>query len=135
MARVIGLGGVFAHFKGDIKELFDWYERNLGLDFSAYGSGFIEEEQLLVLSFKRGDNPDAPYLNFRVDDLEEMIQHLKAQDIEIIDDIKEYDYGKFATIKDPFGNALELWQAYSERYKKMVENELEDFKKKKEPRV
>lgn len=135
MAKVIGLGGVFVHFKGDMKELFDWYEHNLGLSFSSYGSGFIEGEQLMVISFRRSDKSDAPYLNFRVDNLEEMIQSLKSQKIEIIDDIKEYEYGKFATIKDPFDNVLELWQAYSEPYKKMVEKELADFKNSGEPRV
>ncbi|MBU4536928.1 VOC family protein [Patescibacteria group bacterium] len=135
MAKVIGLGGIFVHFNGDIKDIFDWYEQNLGLSFSAYGSGFIEGEQLMVISFKRGDNSNSPYLNFRVDDLEEMIHCLKKQNIEIIDDIKEYEYGKFATIKDPFDNVLELWQAYSDPYKKMVEKELDDYKNSREPRM
>ena len=41
MGKAIGIGGVFIHMKGDSKDLFDWYEKHLGLEFSAYGTGFL----------------------------------------------------------------------------------------------
>ena len=97
MAKAIGIGGVFIHMKGDSKALFDWYEKYLNLEFSAYGSGFLEGPQLMVLTFKRDDNPEMPYLNLRVDDIETIINKMKKNRIKIINDIESYPYGKFAT--------------------------------------
>ncbi|MCF7931037.1 MAG: VOC family protein [Acholeplasmataceae bacterium] len=135
MGKAIGLGGVFIHLKGDSKAFFDWYEKYLGLDFSAYGTGFITGNQLMVITFKRDDNPDMPYLNLRVDHLDEIIQFLKKDQIEIISDIAEYDYGKFATFKDPFGNVIELWEADEKAYQEMVQKELDSYKVNKTPKV
>jgi len=133
MAKAIGLGGVFIHMKGKSKELFDWYEEYLGLDFSAYGTGFLSGQQLMTLTFKRDDSDDMPYLNFRVDDLEEMVDRLKKDGIEITSDIEVYPYGSFARFKDPFGNPVELWQAKEEEYKTLVEEEIKKYKKDKTP--
>jgi predicted enzyme related to lactoylglutathione lyase len=133
VAKAIGIGGVFIHMKGDSKALFDWYEKFLGLEFSAYGSGFLDGPQLMVLTFKRDDNPLMPYLNLRVDDIEAIINNMKKHKIKIVSDISDYPYGKFATFKDPFGNVVELWEADREAYIKMVEEELEKYKKNKKP--
>lgn len=133
MAKAVGLGGVFIHMEGDLKELFDWYEKYLGLDFSAYGSGFLEGPQLMVLTFKRDDNPLMPYLNLRVDDIKVIIDRMKENKIEIVSDIADYPYGKFATFKDPFGNVVELWEADHDAYVKMVRDELEKYQKSKKP--
>jgi len=133
VAKAIGIGGVFIHMQGDSKALFDWYEKYLGLEFSAYGSGFLQGPQLMVLTFKRDDNPLMPYLNLRVDDIEAIINNMKKHKVKIVSDIAEYPYGKFATFKDPFGNVVELWEADREAYIKMVEEELEKYKKNKKP--
>jgi lactoylglutathione lyase len=135
MGKAIGIGGVFIHMKGDSKALFDWYEKYLGLEFSAYGTGFLSGEQLMVLTFKRDDNPKIPYLNLRVDDIEEIIRRLKRENVEIISDVTEYEYGKFATFIDPFGNPIELWEAKAEEYRKLVENEIENYKVNKTPKI
>lgn len=128
MAKAIGIGGVFIHLNGDQKELFDWYETHLGLEFSAYGTGFIEGEQLMVLTLKRDHNPNNPYLNLRVDDIDTIITNLKQEKVVILSDVTSYDYGKFATFKDPFGNPIELWEPNDSEYKKMVRKEIEDYK-------
>ena len=135
MAKVIGIGGIFAHFHGDTKALYEWYEENLGLDFSAYGTGFLDGEQLMVLTFKRDDNPNMPYLNFRVDDIDAIMTHLKTLNIEVLSDVKDYEYGKFASIKDPFGNPIELWEAYKDQYKALVEQEIKSYKTNKTPKI
>lgn len=135
MGKAIGIGGVFLHFKGDSKAVFQFYQTYLGMDFSAYGSGFLSGEQLMVLTFKRDDNPHMPYLNLRVDDIESIIKHFKQDGIEIISDIETYPYGKFATFKDPFGNAIELWEADRVSYIDMVEKEMERYKKDPKPIV
>jgi predicted enzyme related to lactoylglutathione lyase len=135
MAKAIGIGGVFIHMEGDSKTLFDWYEKYLGLEFSAYGSGFLEGQQLMVLTFKRDDNPEMPYLNLRVDDIETIINKMKKNRIKILSDIEHYPYGKFATFKDPFGNVIELWEADREAYIKMVEEELRKYKENPKPKL
>ena len=135
MAKAIGIGGVFIHMKGNSKALFDWYEKYLSLEFSAYGSGFLEGPQLMVLTFKRDDNPEMPYLNLRVDDIHSIILNMKEDQIEIISDIADYPYGKFATFKDPFGNVIELWEADREAYIKMVEEELRKYKENPKPKL
>lgn len=135
MARAIGIGGVFIHMQGESKELFDWYEKFLGMDFSAYGTGFIQGEQLMVLTFKRDDSLKMPYLNLRVDDISTIIDTLKKEKVEIVSDVTEYDYGKFATFIDPFGNPIELWEAYPKKYQELVRTEIKNYKKHKTPKV
>jgi predicted enzyme related to lactoylglutathione lyase len=135
MSKAIGIGGVFVHLKGDSKELFDWYEKHLGLDFSAYGTGFLDGFQLVTITFKRDDNKNMPYLNFRVDDIEGIIGKLKRDHVQILTDVTEYPYGKFATFKDPFGNPIELWEADRDAYIKLVKSEIEKYEQEKKPKV
>lgn len=130
MGKVVGLGGIFVHLKGETKELYDWYEKNLGLDMTEYGTGFLEGEQLVLISLKRNQE-NAPFLNFRVDELNEIITRLKTMNITIISDVTPYTYGLFATFMDPFGNAIELWEPYVDAYKEMVLKEISDYKLKK----
>jgi predicted enzyme related to lactoylglutathione lyase len=132
LAKAVGIGGVFLDFKGEQQAVMDWYETYLGFDMTPYGTGFIEGTQYVLLSFKREDNPNAPYLNIRVDDIEEIFQVIKQQDLQILSEITEYPYGKFAQFIDPFGNPIELWQVYEEAYKEMVKKEVEAYKNKKD---
>jgi predicted enzyme related to lactoylglutathione lyase len=50
-------------------------------------------------------------INYRVDDMDEMIEQLTAAGIEIIKGPESHENGKFAWIMDPDGNKVELWQA------------------------
>lgn len=131
MAKAVGIGGIFLHFKGDEKELFKWYEANLKLDMSPYGTGFIEGEQLVLLSFKRSSD-EGVYINFRVDDIKALMIKFKSQGLTIIKDIENFDYGKFAQIEDPFGNPIELWEPHVDNYKTMVKKEIAEYKEKME---
>lgn len=135
MGKAIGIGGVFIHFEGETKKIFDFYEYYLKMDFSDYGSGFLFGEQLMVITFKRDNNPKMPFINLRVDDIEEIISRLKSDKVEVLSDVKDYGYGKFATFKDPFGNVVELWEANRDEYIKMVEKELAKYKKDPKPMV
>lgn len=128
MAKAIGIGGLFLEFNGDKKELHKFYKKHLGLEMTEYGSGFIMGEQLMLLSFKR-DFYKAPLINFKVDNLVEMMESLKQLNLET-EDIVSYDYGKFAHFTDPFGNYIELWEPNIDAYKKMVQAEVEDYLKK-----
>jgi predicted enzyme related to lactoylglutathione lyase len=49
-------------------------------------------------------------MNFRVDNLEALLEILKEEGVTIVGDIETYDYGKFGWIVDPEGNKIELWE-------------------------
>lgn len=128
MAKAVGIGGVFLHFKGEEVDVMNWYHEFLGLDMSPYGSGFIEGEQLVLLSFKRSGE-DSPYLNLRVDDIDTLFERFTQNNIKIINEVKSYDYGKFGRFEDPFGNVIELWEPVVDVYKEMVKTEIVKYKK------
>ena len=48
--------------------------------------------------------------NFRVDNLEKLLQELKREGVEIVGEMQTFDYGKFGWILDPEGNKIELWE-------------------------
>ncbi len=52
--------------------------------------------------------------NYRVENLEELLQVLKEEGVEIVGDMEEYPYGKFGWIMDPDGNKIELWEPIDE---------------------
>jgi predicted enzyme related to lactoylglutathione lyase len=49
-------------------------------------------------------------LNFRVNELENLLLILKKEGVEIVGDILDESYGKFGWIMDPEGNKIELWE-------------------------
>lgn len=48
-------------------------------------------------------------INFRVCNLDAMVAQLRAQNIEVRVDPETYPNGRFARLRDPEGNAVELW--------------------------
>jgi predicted enzyme related to lactoylglutathione lyase len=127
MAKVTGLGGLF--FKADDADATRaWYAQHLGLEFSEWGGWGWEWRhrdrpehvgRTEWCPFKADTdymNPsDKPFMmNFRVDDLEAMIEQLRAAGIELIGEPESHEYGKFAWIMDPNGVKLELWEPAGE---------------------
>jgi lactoylglutathione lyase len=49
-------------------------------------------------------------INYRVENLVALVDELKKNNVTIVDEIAEYDYGKFVHILDPEGNIIELWE-------------------------
>ena len=49
-------------------------------------------------------------INFRVENLEKLLKHLKKERIKIVGEMQIYEYGKFAWIIDPDGVKIELWE-------------------------
>ena len=129
--RVIGIGGIFFKCK-DPNKTREWYGKHLGLVTNDYGSTFEfrnaenpEEKNFLQWStFKQDTEYMAPskadyMVNYRVEDLEELVKVLKEEDVEVVGEVETYEYGKFAHIMDPEGNKIELWEANNEVYEKM----------------
>jgi predicted enzyme related to lactoylglutathione lyase len=120
--KVTGIGGIF-FFSDNPKETKEWYSQNLGLETNEYGSSFEsrninkpEEINTLQWSpFKKGSEYFAPskkefMINYRVQNIEELVKKLKEKGTTILDSIETFDYGKFVHILDPEGNKIELWE-------------------------
>ncbi|HVQ40219.1 MAG TPA: VOC family protein [Pyrinomonadaceae bacterium] len=123
MKRVTGIGGVFFKSK-DPEALRAWYQRHLGLEFDAYGSvvfdcvdnqGSEKAAQTVWSLFpsdtKYFDPSTAPFmLNYRVENLAELLQVLRSEGVQVDDRMEEFEYGKFGWVMDPEGNRIELWE-------------------------
>ena len=49
-------------------------------------------------------------INYRVQNIEGLVNKLKENGVTILDSIATYDYGKFVHIMDTEGNKIELWE-------------------------
>ena len=114
MEKVIGLGGLFFRAK-DPKALADWYDKHLGVTNYQMGEPWVQTGGTTVFAPFKQDTGKFPadktaMWNFRVTDLEALVQQLRDAGIQVEVDPGPYDYGRFAHLSDPEGNAIELWQ-------------------------
>tara|TARA_R110002049_G_scaffold111446_1_gene260696 strand:- start:14 stop:430 length:417 start_codon:yes stop_codon:yes gene_type:complete len=131
--RVTGIGGIFFKCK-DPKAMKQWYGKHLGLQTDEYGTNF---------EWRQADNPDKKgfsqwstmsestkhmepskkdfMINYRVENLEWLVEQLRAEGVTICDEIEAFEYGKFVHILDPEGNKIELWEPNDIEYDKIVE--------------
>ena len=49
-------------------------------------------------------------INYRVQNIEAMVDNLKKNGVTVLDSITSYPYGKFVHLLDPEGNKIELWE-------------------------
>jgi predicted enzyme related to lactoylglutathione lyase len=120
--KVVGIGGIF-FFSDNPEETKEWYTKNLGLETNEWGSSFEfrnanrpdEINYLQWSPFKKGSEYFSPskkefMINYRVQNMEALVEKLKANGVTILDAIETFDYGKFVHIMDSEGNKLELWE-------------------------
>lgn len=131
--RVRGIGGVFFRSSepGTTRE---WYRQHLGLRTDDYGTNF---------AWRRADDPqrfgytqwspfaaDTDYfgagdqqfmVNYRVDDLGALLERLRAADVEVVGEVQEESYGRFAHIVDVDGRRVELWEPVDDEYERMLD--------------
>lgn len=118
--RVTGIGGFFFKSK-DYKKLVAWYGKHLGLKTDQYGSTFWWKDNdgndcsTQWSPFSEDTTYFSPsekqfMQNFRVENLEALLEKLKQEGVTIIGDMETYEYGKFGWILDPEGNKIELWE-------------------------
>ena len=115
-----GIGGLFFKTK-DHKKIKDWYNTHQGLNTDEYGCTFWwkDEEGKKCSTQWSPFKEDTKYfepskkefmMNFRVNDLEGLLNVLKKEGVTIVGEIEKYDYGNFGWILDPEGNKIELWE-------------------------
>ena len=123
MKRVTGLGGIFFKCK-DAEKMKEWYGKHLGLPVTDYGVNFewrdaedpTKKGTTVWSPFKESTkyfepSPKPFMINYRVENLEALVQELKKEGVTILDEIASFDYGKFVHILDPEDNKIELWEA------------------------
>jgi len=123
MKRVTGIGGIFFKSK-DPKALAEWYRVHLGMDIEEWGG--------VAFHWVTPENPsgtgttvwspfpdDTSYfapstqpfmVNFRVADLDALLQSLRSEGCAVDEKVEQSEYGKFGWVIDPEGNRVELWQ-------------------------
>jgi predicted enzyme related to lactoylglutathione lyase len=123
MARVTGIGGVFFKSKGDRAALAEWYAKHLGMRLEDWGGAIIDwsadskpDGGLTVWCLAEQDSDwfrpsDSPFMiNYRVDDLDALLEQLRAAGVTIVKGPEAHENGRFAWIMDPEDNKLELWE-------------------------
>jgi predicted enzyme related to lactoylglutathione lyase len=119
MAKAVGVGGIFLKSR-DPKALSAWYATHLGVPEQGGGTlGFDGPESVGMTVFAHfpldtkyfGQGAQESMVNFRVDDLDQLLVQLAAAGVQIDPKRDDSDYGRFAWIWDLEGNRVELWQA------------------------
>jgi len=123
MKRVIGLGGIFFKAK-DPQSMYQWYGKHLGIIGKPEEGGMFHwrraddpsQESCTVWSIfpqntKYFDPSPAPFMiNYQVEDLDALLEVLRAEGVTIDPKREDCEYGRFAWIIDPEGNRIELWE-------------------------
>jgi predicted enzyme related to lactoylglutathione lyase len=122
MKKATGIGGIFFKCK-DPNNMKEWYQKHLGLNTTSYGAIFEWYEG--SDNTKKGLTTWAPFadttkyfdpstkdfmINYRVENLVDLVEQLKKDGVTIVDKIETFEYGKFVHIIDPEGNKVELWE-------------------------
>ena len=131
MKKVTGIGGVFFKCK-DPEKVKEWYKTHLGLDTNEYGANFEWRQD--TDPTKKGSTQWSPFaettkyfepstkefmINYRVENLEALVEELKKEGVTVTDTLQTVDYGKFVHIMDIEGNKIELWQPNDIEYEKL----------------
>lgn len=107
----------------DPQKLKEWYRDHLGFKVTQWGApifwGDIANKNTIARTEWSVFPDDTDYLapsthpymiNYRVDDLEKLIEALRSENVELAGGIDNTDYGKFAWILDPEKRKIELWE-------------------------
>jgi predicted enzyme related to lactoylglutathione lyase len=129
--KTTGIGGIFFKCK-DPKKVREWYSTHLGLKTNEYGCVF--EWRQGADTTKKGFTQWSPFsektkyfepstrefmINYRVENLEALVDQLKKDGVTIADKIEAVDYGKFVHIIDIEGNKVELWEPNDTEFEKL----------------
>src|SRR3982750_3904629 len=114
MAKITGIGGVFIKSKGKGSQLAEWYKTNLGLNLESWGGSILNWTEdavadggLTVWSSADHDtkwfspSESSFMINYRVDDMDELLEQLKQNGVEVEKGPESHENGKFAWIMDP----------------------------------
>jgi predicted enzyme related to lactoylglutathione lyase len=127
MKRVTGIGGIFFRAR-DPQTLGKWYHEHLGIEPEDFGGH--------IFKWRYRENPEqvgstvwSPFphdttyfgskdqtfmINYRVENLDTVLEALKAEGVQVDEKVEELPFGRFTWITDPEGNRIELWEPTNE---------------------
>ncbi|MFT5896942.1 MAG: putative enzyme related to lactoylglutathione lyase [bacterium] len=122
MAKVTGIGGVFflSSSKGNI--FSSWYEKHLGMSLEDWGGALLQWEEDAAAEDKGmtvwniadsdwfGPGKSSFMINYRVNNMDAMLMQLTQSGIKILKGPEYAENGVPASIMDPEGNKIELWE-------------------------
>ena len=121
MKRVTGIGGIFFQAK-DPAALRAWYKEHLEIDVQEWGGTAFPWTDAhgeltagsTIWSIGDGDQfapgTSSFMINYRVADLDALLQALRDEGCDVLEETADSDYGRFGWVVDPEGNKVELWQ-------------------------
>ena len=118
MHKVTGIGGFFFRAQ-DSDHLTAWYRDALGIDPVPTAAGQKSWEQeagptaftSMPGALEQFGAPDRAWaINFRVADLDGIVAQLRDAGTEVAVDPENYSIGRFASLADPEGNPIQLWE-------------------------
>ncbi|MEL6540694.1 MAG: VOC family protein [Pseudomonadota bacterium] len=114
----LGIGGLFVRAQ-DPAALTAWYDKHLGINpvpTSYDDTPWMQEAGPTIFAPAPQDaegmipKGKSWMLNLRVADIEAFAAQLKADGVAVELDPAEYPNGRFATLADPEGNPIQLWE-------------------------
>ena len=118
MQSVTGIGGLFFRARNPAA-MGQWYKENLGVDLVPADYSHQPWKQEAGPTVFAPFPEDTAYfgtggktwmINFRVRNLDTMVEQLRAARIDVSIDQEIYPNGRFARLHDPEGNPIELWE-------------------------
>lgn len=122
LPKVTGIGGIFFKCK-DPNQMKEWYNKNLGMNAGPYGASFewyedaagekkgLTQWNLNTETAKMYEPSTKDFMiNYRVENMEALVEELQKNGVTVLDEIVTYDYGKFVHIMDIEGNKIQLWE-------------------------
>jgi predicted enzyme related to lactoylglutathione lyase len=123
MKRVTGIGGIFFYAK-DPEALRTWYKTHLGVDVQPWGGAAFDWSDdggkpvggttawLIGAADSQHFAPGTAnfMVNYRVDNLPALLQALRDEGCQVLDQTDDSEYGKFGWVIAPEGNKVELWE-------------------------
>lgn len=123
MAKVTGIGGVFFKARTNNHSLREWYKKHLGISLEDWDGCVLrwtddraEDKgatvwQVAEPNTKWFSPSEANFMiNYRIDNMAEMVDQLRAADVPIHQGPEYHENGAFLWIIDPDGNKVELWE-------------------------
>lgn len=123
MKRVTGIGGIFFQARDPVA-LRAWYKAHLGIDVQGWGGAELRWADAAadpatgstIWSIGAAGGDQFPVgaasfmINYRVADLDAVLQVLRDEGCEVLEKADDSGYGKFGWVIDPEGNKVELWE-------------------------
>ncbi len=132
LKKATGIGGIFFKCKNP-KKIREWYQTHLGFNTNEYGAVF--EWRQGADTTKKGFTQWSPFnektkyfepsakdfmINYRVENLEALIDQLRKDSVTIVDKIETADYGKFIHIMDIEGNKIDYGSPMMQNLKSLA---------------